>query len=139
MAFFSKKIIPTETWYKTYNGELLAIIEAFKTWKHYLKGCKHEVLIYTDHINLQRFMDTKNLSSRQVQWAQEISRYYFRIDYQQGKANGAADPLSRYSQRSAEEEETLQAKNTKILHRLQSLLARILRLNVSRMSVPGKK
>ncbi len=61
----------------------------------------------TDHNNLQRFMDTKNLSSRQVQWAQKLSRYYFRIDYRQGKANGAANALSQYPQRSAKEEETL--------------------------------
>ncbi len=130
-------MIPAETRYKTHDGELLAIVEAFKTWRHYLEGCKHEVLVLTDHNNLQRFMDTKSLSSRQVRWAQELSRYHFRIDYRQGKANGAADALSRYPQRSAEEEETLRAENTKILHRLQSSLARVSGLNVSGMSVPS--
>ncbi len=74
-------MILVETRYKTYDGKLLAIVEAFKTWKHYLEGCKHEVLVLTDHNNLQRFMDTKSLSSRQVQCAQELSRYHFRIDY----------------------------------------------------------
>ena len=39
-------------------------------------------------------METKNLSSGQVRWAQELSRYYFRIDYHQNKANKAADALS---------------------------------------------
>ncbi len=106
-AFFSKKMIPAETRYETHDGELLAIIETFKTWRHYLEGCKHEVFILTDHNNLQRFMDTKSLSSRQVRWAQKLSRYYFRIDYQQDKANGATDALSQYLQRSAEEEKTL--------------------------------
>ncbi len=116
-------MIPAETRYETHNGELLAIIEAFKTWRQYLDGCKHEVFVLTDHNNLQHFMDTKSLSSRQVRWAHKLSRYHFRIDYRQGKANGAADALSQYPQRSAEEEKTLQAKNTKILHRLQSSLA----------------
>ena len=74
-------MIPAKTWYETYNGELLAIVKAFKTWKHYLEGCKYEVLMLTDHNNLQRFIDTKNLSSKQVQWAQELSRYHFQIDY----------------------------------------------------------
>ena len=64
IVIFSRKIIPAETQYKTHNGELLAIIEAFKTWRHYLKGCKHEVLVLTDHNNLCCFMDTKSLSSR---------------------------------------------------------------------------
>ena len=41
-------------------------------------------------------MDTKNLSSHQVSLAQELSRYYFGIDYRQSKANRAADALSRF-------------------------------------------
>ena len=35
-AFFSQKMILAETRYKTHDNELLAIVEAFKTWKHYL-------------------------------------------------------------------------------------------------------
>ena len=66
MAFFSYKMIPVETRYKTHDGELLAIVEAFKTWKHYLEGFRHKVLVFTNHNNLQQFMDTKSLSSRLV-------------------------------------------------------------------------
>ena len=51
VAYFSRKIIPAKTRYKTHNGELLAIVKAFKTWRHYLEGCKHEVLVLTDHNN----------------------------------------------------------------------------------------
>ncbi len=130
VAFFSKKMIPVETRYETHDGELLAMVEAFKTWRHYLEGCKHEVLVLTDHNNLQRFMDMKSLSFRQVRWAQELSKYQFRIDYRQDKANGAANALSQYPQWSAEEKETLRAKNTKILHCLQSSLARVSGLNM---------
>ncbi len=60
------KMISAETQYETYDGELLAIVEAFKTWKHYLKGFKYEVLVLTNHNNFQRFLDTQSLSSRQV-------------------------------------------------------------------------
>ena len=67
-------------------------------------------------------MDTKSLSSRQVCWAQELSRYHFRIDYRQGKANVAADALSRFPQRSQDEEDELRAENGRILHRLQNSL-----------------
>ncbi len=116
VVFLCRKMIPVETRYEIHDSELLAIVEVFKTWRHYLKGCKHEVLVLTDYNNLQRFMDTKSLSSRQVRWAHKLSKYHFRIDYRKSKANGAADVLSRYPQRSAEEKETLQAENTKILH-----------------------
>ena len=75
-------MIPAETRYKTHDQELLAIVEVFNTWRHYLESCKYEILVLTDHNNLRQFMDTKNLSSCQVRWAQKLSCYYFQIDYQ---------------------------------------------------------
>ena len=57
--------------------------------------------------------------------AQKLSRYHFRINYRQGKANGVADTLLRYRQQNAKEEATFQTKNTKILHRLQFSLANV--------------
>ena len=136
VAYYSRKMIPAETWYKTHNGEFLAIIEAFKIWQHYLEDCKHKVLVFTDHNNLCRFMETKILSSCQVWWAQELSRYYFPIDYHPGKGNGAADKLSRFSQRSDDEEKKLWAENSQILHWLQFSLinASLLGLSLSRLN-----
>ena len=57
-------MIPAKTRYEIHDGKLLAIVEVFKRWKHYLKGCKYEVFMLTDHNNLQRFMDMKYLSFR---------------------------------------------------------------------------
>ena len=37
-AFFSCKMIPVETRYKMHDDKLLAIVQAFNTWKHHLKG-----------------------------------------------------------------------------------------------------
>ena len=39
-------------------------------------------------------MDIKSLSLHQVRWAQELSRYYFCIDYYQNKANESLNTLS---------------------------------------------
>lgn len=116
MTFFSKKMISVETRYKTYNRKLLAIMKTFKTWRHYLKSCKYKVLVLTDYNNFYWFMNTKNLSFRQVHQAQKLSQYYFQIDYCQGKANEAADTLFCFFQKSFKEKEAFQAKNTKILH-----------------------
>lgn len=62
-------------------------------------------------------MDTKRLSSSQIRWAQELSRYNFRIDYRQG-TRGPADALSRSAQLDADDDE-LVVENTQILYRLQ--------------------
>lgn len=45
-----------------YNGKLITIIEVFKTWHHYLEGCKYKDLIFGDYNNLEQFMDIKSLS-----------------------------------------------------------------------------
>ena len=111
-------MIPAKTRYETHNNELLAIIEAFKIWRHYLKSCKHEVLVLTDYNNLRRFMDTKSLSSKQVRYAQELFWYHFQIDYCQRKANAAADALSMFPQKSQDEKNELRAENGQIFHRL---------------------
>ena len=118
LAFFSWKMIPAETRYETYKGELLAIIGAFKTWKHYLERSQNKVLILTNHNNLRWFMDTKSLNFKQVHWAQKLFYYHFRIDYCQGKANRTIDALSQHFQQSAEEKKIFQAKNVKCLYRL---------------------
>ena len=122
VASYFRKMIPAKTRYKTHNGELLTIIEAFKTWRHYLKSCKHKVFVLTDYKILCRFMKTKSLNSHQVWWAQELSRYHLRINYCQNKANGAANALSWFFERSDNEEEKLWAENSQIFHQLQSLL-----------------
>ena len=32
VAYYLQKMIPAKTWYKTHNGELLAVVEEFKKW-----------------------------------------------------------------------------------------------------------
>ena len=64
VVLFLRKMIPAKTRYETHNGELLAIIEAFKTWRHYIEGSQHEVLVLIDYNNLHQFMETKSLNSR---------------------------------------------------------------------------
>lgn len=68
-------------------------IETFKIWRHYFERCKFEVFILINYNDLHQFIYSKRLSFSQVQWAQELSCYYFRIDYYQGKVTVAADAL----------------------------------------------
>lgn len=51
IAYFTEKMISVETQYETYNVELLAIFEAFKTQRFYLKNCKYKVLNLTNQNN----------------------------------------------------------------------------------------
>ena len=38
VAFFSHSLSPAERNYETYERELLAIVLALRTWRHYLEG-----------------------------------------------------------------------------------------------------
>ena len=62
VAFYSRKFLSAEISYKIHDKELLAIVNAFKQWRVYLKGPKHEVQVYSDHKNLLYFMTTKVLN-----------------------------------------------------------------------------
>ena len=60
---------------------MLAIIEALKWWRIYLLEAKHQIIIKSDHKNLQYFMTIKKLNKQQVQWAETLAEYNFVIQY----------------------------------------------------------
>ena len=59
LAFHSRKLNSAECNYEIHDKELLAILEAFMEWKHYLYGADKPITVYTDHKNLQHFLTTK--------------------------------------------------------------------------------
>ena len=48
ISFFSQKMILAKIKYEIYNNKLLAIVKAFKTRKHYLKGSQYKFLMLTN-------------------------------------------------------------------------------------------
>ena len=66
VAFWSCKMAPAEKNYGVGEAEMLAIVEACKHWRHYLKGAMYSIKIVTDHLNLQKFLTTKTLFHREV-------------------------------------------------------------------------
>jgi hypothetical protein len=54
---------------------------------------QEHIKVYTDYKSLEYFMTTKQLTARQVCWAEFLSEYYFQIMYRTGKSNAKADAL----------------------------------------------
>ncbi|EOD52887.1 putative retrotransposon ty3-gypsy subclass protein [Neofusicoccum parvum UCRNP2] len=79
VAYFSKKLSDTECNYTIYDKELFAIV-------------------FTNHETLKTFMTNKQLSRRQIRWAEELAEYNFKIIPITGKRNERADALSRREQ-----------------------------------------
>ena len=64
VAYYSRKLTAPELNYDIHDKELLAIVEALKTWRVYLEGPKFPVKIYSDHKNLLYWNTTKTLNRR---------------------------------------------------------------------------
>ena len=43
-------------------------MDSFKHWRHYLEGSLHQIIVYSDHNNLQGFMKLTHLNDRQAKW-----------------------------------------------------------------------
>jgi len=48
VAYHSRKLSPSESLYMSYEREMLAVITALKTWRHYLLGPQFD--LYTDNL-----------------------------------------------------------------------------------------
>ncbi|KAH9255962.1 hypothetical protein BASA81_005999 [Batrachochytrium salamandrivorans] len=95
IAFYARQMNSAERNYEIYDKELLAVVDSFKHWRHFLQGGHHPVTVLCDHKNLEYFMTTKKLTRRQARWSLELSEYDFTLTHRPGKLNGRADPLSR--------------------------------------------
>ncbi|MCO5610536.1 hypothetical protein L7F22_064775 [Adiantum nelumboides] len=76
-----------------YEKELLAVLHALESWKHYLLG--NPFILRTDHQSLKYFMTQTKLFHKQMRWANFLSRFNFHIAHIASKHNQVDDALSR--------------------------------------------
>lgn len=93
VCFLSEKLLPAERNYSVGEQEQLAVITALKKWRHHLHGAK--CTVFTDNRALQFLETQKELSGRQVRWAEIMAPFDLSIQYKPGKENRVADALSR--------------------------------------------
>jgi len=94
-AYLSKGLNDVEQNYDVHDKEMLGIMHALESWHHYLAGAKVQFEIWTDHRNLQYFIEAKKLNRRQACWALYLSRFNFNLVHKPGPTMGKADALSR--------------------------------------------
>ena len=59
IAFHSQKFNPVELNYDIYDKEMLAIVDSLEHYRHIFEGLGQQITIYSDHLNLLWFMETK--------------------------------------------------------------------------------
>jgi transposase InsO family protein len=117
VEFLSRKLLTSEMNYSVYDKELLAIVEAFKNWRHFLIHSPIEVEVFCDHHNLKFFRNNQLLKPRHARWAEFLSQFCFKIVHISGKENLVADALSR-SQDSPKDKEHAQLIDDSLLKSL---------------------
>ena len=93
VAYESRRLHEQERSLGVYEKELLAVLHALDSWKHYLLGTAF--VIHTDHQSIKYFMTQTKLSDKQMRWANFLSQFHFHFAHIPGKQNPVADALSR--------------------------------------------
>jgi hypothetical protein len=93
VRYWSRKMNQAERNYATTEQELLAVVEAIRTWSHYLIG--RTFLLETDHKALIYIFTQPKLSPRQCRWLNLLAGFDFKIKYLEGRKNVVADGLTR--------------------------------------------
>jgi hypothetical protein len=94
MAFLSCTFSSAELNYDVHDKELLAIFEAFKYWRHYLKGVGTPIDVVTDYKNLEYFSMTKLLTQQQARWSEYLSTFNMDICFRPGCLGSKPDTMT---------------------------------------------
>ena len=76
--------------------EAFAIFSSIKKLSYYLEDA--EIILRSDHLPLQKFLQKNTLNTRVNNWAVEISPYKIQFEYIKGIKNILADTMSRLIQ-----------------------------------------
>ncbi|KAF8749514.1 Reverse transcriptase (RNA-dependent DNA polymerase) [Rhizoctonia solani] len=95
VAYMSKSFSSAEANYDTHNKELLAIIKALEEWRILLEAMDRPIQVFTDHRNLEYWMQARTFNRRHARWCIFLSNFNFEIHYCPGKQSGKPDALSR--------------------------------------------
>ncbi|QRW23548.1 Retrotransposable element Tf2 protein [Rhizoctonia solani] len=95
IAYMSKSFSGAEANYDTHNKELLAIIKALEEWRIFLEATDKLVQVFTDHCNLEYWMQARTFNQQHARWQVFLSNFNFEIHYRPGKQSRKPDALSR--------------------------------------------
>jgi cleavage and polyadenylation specificity factor subunit 1 len=137
LAFFSRKLSPTQQKYSAYDRELLAIYQAVKHFRHMLEA--RHFIIFTDHKPITFAFQQKRdqCSPRQFNHLDYISQFTTDMRHISGQDNVVADALSRIESVSAPVTHDALAAYQADDNELQTLLVANTALRLEKLLIPG--
>ena len=104
--------------------EFSAIVYALLNWRPFLTGSPHDIIVHTDHANLQAWTQPQKISRRVVRLVQALEEFPIKLKHISGKSNGHADALSRradYDQGDDDNENVIVLPEQIFIRTLQTL------------------
>ena len=139
LAFFSRKLSPTQQKYSPYDRELLAIYSAVRHFRHMLEA--RHFTIFTDHkpIAFAYAQRRDNCSPRQFRHLDFIAQFTTDIRHISGQHNVVADALSRVEVEAVQQPIDFTALALEQEHdtELQEQLAAGTPLQLEKIDIPG--
>jgi cleavage and polyadenylation specificity factor subunit 1 len=137
LAFFSRKLTPTQQKYSAYDRELLAIYEAVHHFRHMLEA--RHFTIFTDHKPLIYAFQQKRdkCSPRQFRHLDFIAQFTTDIRHISGQNNIVADTLSRIESITTPPSYDAMASAQATDDELQRLLTSTTALQLDKHFIPG--
>ena len=93
-SYLSQSFSPAEQNYNIYDCELLAVICALKTWRHYLHSSSFPIQVFTDYKNLTYFHKPQALNHRQACWFLDLANFDLTMIHVLGSQLVGPDALS---------------------------------------------
>ncbi|KAJ9528536.1 hypothetical protein QJQ45_020487 [Haematococcus lacustris] len=93
VAYESRKLDPAQVNYPAHERELLAVLHALTTWRHYLLG--RPFIVETDNSATTHVLTQSNLTGRQMRWTQRLAEFDITFVHKAGKHHTVPDALSR--------------------------------------------
>ena len=141
LAFFSKKLSPTQQKYSPYDRELLAVYSAVRHFRHMLEA--RHFTIFTDHKPIVYAFQQRrdNCSPRQFRHLDFIAQFTTDIRHISGQHNVVADALSRVEVEAVQQPIDFTALALEQEHdtELQDLLQNGTALQLEKVDIQGTK
>lgn len=93
VQFMSRKSSPAERRYKSYELEVLAVIEAIEKFRVYLLGLKFKII--TDCAAFAQTMQKKEVSPKIWRWLEKLEHFDYSLEHRPGNRMRHVDALSR--------------------------------------------
>lgn len=137
LAFYSKKLSPTEAKYSAFDRELLAIYLAIKYFRHMVEA--RNLTVYTDHKSLIYAFRQKpeKCTPRQFRHLDFVGQFTTDIRHVSGDENVIADALSRIEGLQSPMDYTALAVSQENDEELKKYLQQESGLQLKKIEIPG--